>query len=238
MNKESLKKLPLLVYSLDENLAININDFIDHILFKDFKLSYYNIQDVAKKSKKFHFDTKSKLIKCKEKPDRNVVIFKMINIPDNMKISPSPDKSPHNSFERNKNLHITSEKYKYINEENKNIKNESEEGDIYIELFNFLNMEKSDNNNNMKNNFECNDGILSEKNEPENQNRLNQIIENMKEMIEYILKENEKNLIIGFKKFELISENNSLHVIFNNEEYASQFESVIKQKYIDKKVFI
>lgn len=77
MNKESLKNLPLLIECLDENLAININDFISHELFKEYSLNILNIQDIVKQSKKFHFDNKTKMIRFRDKPDRNIIILNL-----------------------------------------------------------------------------------------------------------------------------------------------------------------
>lgn len=74
MNKESLKKLPSLVNAMDENLAININDFINNPVLKELKLHQQKLVEVIKQSHKFHYDNKTCTIKFKEKADRNVLI--------------------------------------------------------------------------------------------------------------------------------------------------------------------
>jgi len=78
LNKETLKNLPALVDEMDENLAIDINNFLSNNILKEFKLEKQNIIDVVKQSKKLHYDNKSQYIKFKEKADRNIVIFKNI----------------------------------------------------------------------------------------------------------------------------------------------------------------
>lgn len=60
---------------MDENLAININEFINHPLFRDFNFNNQKLIEIIKQSKKLHYDNKSQFIKFKEKADRNIVIF-------------------------------------------------------------------------------------------------------------------------------------------------------------------
>ena len=65
---------------MDENLAITIIDFLANPLISLFKIDNKNLIDCIKASKKLHFDNKQKLIRIKEKADRNIVIFKDILI--------------------------------------------------------------------------------------------------------------------------------------------------------------
>ncbi len=74
MNKDNLKKLPLLVESMDENLSILLTDFINHPLFVEFKLNKDKFIDMLKQSKKFVWDFRTGHIKFKEKADRNILI--------------------------------------------------------------------------------------------------------------------------------------------------------------------
>lgn len=78
MNKETLKNLPALVDEMDENLAININNFLTNSVFKGISFDKQNIIDIVKQSKKLHYDNKSQFIKFKEKADRNMIIFKNV----------------------------------------------------------------------------------------------------------------------------------------------------------------
>lgn len=63
---------------MDENLAINTNNFINNTIISPFGLDMQNLIDTVKASKKLHYDNKQKLIRFKEKADRNIVIFKDI----------------------------------------------------------------------------------------------------------------------------------------------------------------
>lgn len=74
MNKESLKRLPLLVNAMDENLSINIVEFINNPVMIEFKLHQHKLIEVIKSSNKFHYDNKTGMIKFKEKADRNILI--------------------------------------------------------------------------------------------------------------------------------------------------------------------
>lgn len=67
---------------MDENLAININNFLSNIVFKGIKLDKQNVIDVVKQSKKLHYDNKSQLIRFKEKADRNIIIFRNVLVSD------------------------------------------------------------------------------------------------------------------------------------------------------------
>ena len=75
MNKESLSHLPALVQDMDENLVINIEDFVNNPLLKNQRLHKHKLIDVIKTSNKFHYDTKTAVIKWKEKADRNILII-------------------------------------------------------------------------------------------------------------------------------------------------------------------
>lgn len=75
MNRESLCNLPSLVNSMDENLSINISDFIKNPIFSELHLDQAQIIALIKSSNKFHYDTKTSLIKFKEKADRNILII-------------------------------------------------------------------------------------------------------------------------------------------------------------------
>ena len=75
MNKESLCNLPSLVNLMDENLAINIADFINNEILRDLQLNQNQLIQTIKSSNKFHFDNKTGLIKFKEKADRNILII-------------------------------------------------------------------------------------------------------------------------------------------------------------------
>lgn len=74
MNKESLRKLPALVNSMDENLAINIAEFVGNQLLKDLKIKQPKLIEVIKSSHKFHYDNKTGTIKFREKADRNILM--------------------------------------------------------------------------------------------------------------------------------------------------------------------
>lgn len=74
MNKESLKNLPLLVQAMDENLAINITEFVNNPLLKHLKINQNKLIETIKQSNKFHYDNKTGIIKFKEKADRNILI--------------------------------------------------------------------------------------------------------------------------------------------------------------------
>jgi hypothetical protein len=63
---------------MDENLAITTNNFISNPLISPFKIEMQNLIDCIKASKKLHYDNKQKLIRFREKADRNIVIFKDI----------------------------------------------------------------------------------------------------------------------------------------------------------------
>jgi hypothetical protein len=75
MNKESLKKLPCLVSSMDENLAIHITEFISCPLLQHLDLKRNKLVEIIRQSVKYHYDNKTGLIKFKEKADRNIIIF-------------------------------------------------------------------------------------------------------------------------------------------------------------------
>jgi hypothetical protein len=75
MNKESLCNLPTLVNFMDENLSININDFINNEILSQLQLNQAQLIDIIKSSNKFHYDNKNSLIKFKEKADRNILII-------------------------------------------------------------------------------------------------------------------------------------------------------------------
>jgi hypothetical protein len=75
MNKKSLTHLPFIVKDMDENLTINISDFINNQLIKDLNLHQAKLIEVIKSSNKFHYDIKTGMIKFKEKADRNILII-------------------------------------------------------------------------------------------------------------------------------------------------------------------
>jgi len=76
MNKESLCGLPSIVNLMDENLAINIIDFIGNPVMSELQLNQAKLIETIKLSSKFHYDTKLSLIKFKEKADRNILIIR------------------------------------------------------------------------------------------------------------------------------------------------------------------
>jgi hypothetical protein len=78
MKIENLRYLPQLVSAMEENLYININDFIDNPTLRDLKLNKTKLIEIIKSSKKFNYDTKSSTIKIKEKADRNLLIVKSL----------------------------------------------------------------------------------------------------------------------------------------------------------------
>lgn len=61
---------------MDENLAINTTSFLNNPLISPFNIEMQNLVECIKASKKLHYDNKQKLIRFKEKADRNIVIFK------------------------------------------------------------------------------------------------------------------------------------------------------------------
>jgi hypothetical protein len=63
---------------MDENLAITTNNFISNPVISPFKIEMQNLIECIKASKKLHYDNKQKLIRFREKADRNIVIFKDI----------------------------------------------------------------------------------------------------------------------------------------------------------------
>jgi hypothetical protein len=75
MNKESLKKLPCLVSSMDENLAIHITEFISCPLLQHLELKRNRLVEIIRQSNKYLYDNKTGLIKLKEKADRNILIL-------------------------------------------------------------------------------------------------------------------------------------------------------------------
>jgi hypothetical protein len=75
MNKESLKKLPCLVSSMDENLAIHIVEFISSPLLQHLDLKRNRLVETIRQSNKYIYDNKTGLIKFKEKADRNILIL-------------------------------------------------------------------------------------------------------------------------------------------------------------------
>jgi DNA-binding transcriptional regulator YhcF (GntR family) len=75
MTKESLKKLPSLVNMMDENLAINIVDFISSPLLQHLDLKRNKLVETIRQSTKYVYDNKTSLIKLKEKADRNIIII-------------------------------------------------------------------------------------------------------------------------------------------------------------------
>jgi hypothetical protein len=76
MNKESLCGLPCIVNLMDENLAINIIDFIGNPVMSELQLNQAKLIETIKLSSKFHYDNKLSLIKLKEKADRNILIIR------------------------------------------------------------------------------------------------------------------------------------------------------------------
>lgn len=78
MKIENLRNLPNLVNSMEENLFININDFIENPTIKDLKLNKSKLINVIKTSQRFNYDHKSSTIKIKEKADRNMLIVKSL----------------------------------------------------------------------------------------------------------------------------------------------------------------
>jgi len=54
-------------------------DFVNNPLLKDFKIKQNKIIEIIKSSHKYHYDTKTQLIKLKEKADRNILIINNFN---------------------------------------------------------------------------------------------------------------------------------------------------------------
>ena len=61
---------------MDENLFINIAEFIKHPLLREHRLNQPKLVEAIRSCPKFHYETKTGIIKFKEKADRNILIIR------------------------------------------------------------------------------------------------------------------------------------------------------------------
>ena len=68
---------------MDENLFINIGDFIKHPLIREHRLNQPKLVEAIRSCPKFHYETKTGIIKFKEKADLNILIIRrFLKIPE------------------------------------------------------------------------------------------------------------------------------------------------------------
>jgi hypothetical protein len=75
MNKDTLKKLPLLLDTLNEDLSVITHDFVKNDLLSQYKINPNKLHMIIKETQKYAFDTKTNTIKFREKADRNILIL-------------------------------------------------------------------------------------------------------------------------------------------------------------------